>query len=209
MCLPKRCERLETYFIIILSSTCALAAASPMAVRHSHAMFAAVRIRVYRLDENIRAHLRLYLMVVIVHGLHALTNTRRICNRPTSVSAVATAPAVASSSFTFSYLFGSPLDISYNFSISFRQIYTSYPYIVRWGCNRRCDTITGSQRKQKRQKESELYNMTEDVKIIIIIILRVRRMMIGNGRGLWAKAGDTYWDFDVIKLAHIFFLTTS
>lgn len=48
-----------------------------------------------RLHENIRAHLRLYLMAVIVHGLHASSKTRRICSRPTSAS------AAASSSSTF------------------------------------------------------------------------------------------------------------
>lgn len=193
MCLPKRCERLKTYFIIILSSGCAPTAAS------SYAVFAAALIRVCHLDENIRAHLRLYLMTVIVHGLHALTNTRRICSRPTSLSAMA---AAASSSFTFliclvrRWIF--PIILAFpsvRFIHSKMRFATDIAISILW---------------LPKYPESELYNMSEDVRIIIIIIiLRVRRMMIGNGRGWWAKACDTHWDFDVIKRAHIFFLTTS
>lgn len=83
-------------------------------------------IRVYRLDENIRAHLQRYLMAVIGYGRLATSNTRRIYVSDRLATRLG---------FFFvhiSYLFGSPLDISYNFSVSFRQIYTSqYDEVAR------------------------------------------------------------------------------
>lgn len=181
MCLPKRCERLKTYFIIILSSTCAPVAASPICVRRSQ------RTAVGGSDSRVpsrRKYLRLYLMAVIVHGRLAVSNARRMCRLPDSDELCG---------FFFfvhiSYLFGSPLDISYNFSISFRQIYTSHSRM--WGCKRHCDMAKGPASGRERGRESQRVNcimLSVGCWVLgvcgrtknVIIMLRVRRTMIGG-----------------------------
>lgn len=84
MCLPKRCERLKTYFIIILSSTCAAAAASSSSARLcARQLWFACAVST-KISVPIS---RLYLMAVFVHGRLGVSNTRRIaayvaCSRP-------------------------------------------------------------------------------------------------------------------------------
>lgn len=152
MCLPKRCERLKTYFIIILSSTCApvvaAAAPSPVSAHFLLALWSAALIRVCRLDENIRVHLRLYLMAVIVHGRLAVSNTRHIyviCSRPTATSAV-------SSSSLSSIIFLICLVRRWIFPIILAFPSVKFiRHIVRRGCKWYCDTTKGASRRNRQR----------------------------------------------------------